>query len=259
MANLLKFDLYKLVKSKSTWIVFVSIMLVHVLYLVYYYDGGVRGSIAALTPSSGYLNAIDLLLPLFILLFVGKDFSSGYIKNIGSSVKKIYYILSKAVIIALSVFAMYIGMFLLEVVFNYSWGPGQFYTYDEVYSVGWYLAVWGGAMLNHIVGGFWIMLFYLLVRSRLAVGIVDILYYTGLQTILLDFLRSFLKLFQINEMESRIFMDHYFLYSMRCFFSTIHSTVEDLSVAVIRNVLVLAIYAIVFLAGSCFVFSKRKF
>ena len=114
-------------------------------------------------------------------------------------------------------------------------------------------------MLNHIVGGFWIMLFYLLVRSRLAVGIVDILYYTGLQTILLDFLRSFLKLFQINEMESRIFMDHYFLYSMRCFFSTIHSTVEDLSVAVIRNVLVLAIYAIVFLAGSCFVFSKRKF
>lgn len=43
MKNILKFDLYKLVKSKSTWIVFVGIMLVHVLYLVFYYDGGVRG------------------------------------------------------------------------------------------------------------------------------------------------------------------------------------------------------------------------
>lgn len=259
MKNILKFDLYKLVKSKSTWIVFVGIMLVHVLYLACYYSEGLRGNIAVLTPSIGYLNAVDLLLPLFVLLFVGKDFSKGYIKNIYSSVNKIYYILSKAVIIAISVFAMYIGMFLLEVVFNYIWGIGQIYTYNEVYSVGWYLAFWGGAMLNHIVSGFWIMLFYLLVRSRLAVGVVDILYYTGLQTILLDLLRSFLKLFQIKETESLMFMDRYFLYSMRYFFTTTYSTVETLRAAVIHNAGVLAIYAVVFLATSYLVFSKRKF
>ena len=259
MKNILKFDLYKLVKSKSTWIVFAVTMVFHAFLLAQYYSfGTMRGSVAVLS-SEIEVNAVSYLLPLFVLLFVGKDFSNGYIKNIYSSVNKIYYILSKAVVIALAAFAMYIGMFLLDIVFNFIWGLGQFYVYHRIYSIGWCLAVRAIALLLHIVGGFWIMFFYLLVRSRLAVFAVDMVYINGLQSVFLMLLTRLFVLFGIEEAKISRFFRNYFLYSMRGFYFTLYGTAEALSAAVIRNVWVLAIYAVVFLAGSCFVFSKRKF
>lgn len=259
MKNILKFDLYKLVKSKSTWIVFAVTMVFHAFLLAQYYNfGTMRGSVAVLSPEFE-VNAVSYLLPLFVLLFVGKDFSNGYIKNIYSSVNKIYYILSKAVVIALAAFAMYIGMFLLDIVFNNIWGLGQFYVYHHIYSVGWCLAVRAIALLHHIVGGFWIMLFYLIVRSRLAVFAVDMVYINGLQSVFLMLLTRLFALLGLEKVEISRFFSNYFLYSMRAFFSTTYGMVERLNDAAIRNVWVLAIYAIVFLATSCFVFSKRKF
>lgn len=253
MKNILKFDLYKLVKSKSTWIVLAATLAFHVTFLMTYYNfGSARGNFAVLNHNLE-VNAVSYLLPLFVLLFVGKDFSKGYIKNIYSSVNKIYYILSKAVIIVISVFTMYIGMFLLDIVFNYIWGAGAIYI-DDGHSLSWCLAYRGVALLTHIVSGLWIMLFYLLVRSRLAVFGIDMVYTNGVRYPFISLLVKFFCLFGAENNKVESFFQRYFLYGMR----------ENLFLGGGGTILghylwVLAIYAIVFLATSYLVFSKRKF
>lgn len=119
MLKQLRFDLYKIVKSKTIKIfLIVSAIACFVNPLVPVLEGGLlAGKWTMKTP---FFNAIEgrdpfliyELVLLFPLVFGLKDYSSGYIKNIYTNVNKFYYVLSKVICILLYAIILRIAYFL---------------------------------------------------------------------------------------------------------------------------------------------------
>ena len=96
MLKQLKFDFYKLVKSKTLlvfWILPILLLLVNPV-LSYVIQGGKSSVFDHLNSSS---SSLFLAIIVFAVLLTAKDFSSGYIKNVYSFSDKLCYILSKII------------------------------------------------------------------------------------------------------------------------------------------------------------------
>ena len=132
MLNQLKFDLYKLAKSK-TFLVFwiVPVLLVSVVPVLSYV---VRiGEMSVLSNIRDGSSSLFLAVIIFSVLFSTKDFSSGYIKNVYSFSNKLYYILSKVIYLFAFCLAYLVVEFLVDMIFNFCFGPGIIYNvaYDH--------------------------------------------------------------------------------------------------------------------------------
>ena len=75
-------------------------------------------------------------------MFVGADFSSGYIKNIYTGVKKTDFVLSKFVYVFLYCLAVYIINFLVFLLLTYVFGTKTFYSSIDLKS---------GILYKHII------------------------------------------------------------------------------------------------------------
>lgn len=109
MLKMLRFDFYKIFKSKALLSVFIVTLGLAILDPLILFDK----TDYSILPSLFYWNCLGFLPITFVVPFVSKDFSSKYIKNVYSSYSfadKIYYILSKVVYI----FAMCVIWFLLR-------------------------------------------------------------------------------------------------------------------------------------------------
>lgn len=117
MLKQMKFDFYKLVKSKTLlvfWILPILLILVNPV-LSYVIQGGKSSVFAELNSSS---SSLFLAIIVFAVLLTAKDFSSGYIKNIYSFSDKLCYILSKIIYFFAFCLIYLIAEFLINAFFN---------------------------------------------------------------------------------------------------------------------------------------------
>ncbi len=128
MLNCLKFDLYKVLKSKSIWWITIISLIVELAVFI--------SQFAIFNSQSGVLeyfvgktNNLDVLVILFTTLFVCKDFSNGYVKNFYTEIGKLKYVLSKCIVVVLYVFLYQLIFFLLTIVFVYLFGVGAFWGF----------------------------------------------------------------------------------------------------------------------------------
>ncbi len=126
MLNVLKSDLYRMVRMKSFYVMMIILFLFNIIQALIY-DG--ESFIYFLSSISGN---IPLLIGIFMAIFVSSDYKHGYIKNIAGIVpSKVYLIASKFIIVAIYLvilFAVYIfsGM-LLSVIF-----ADEGFIYDSI-------------------------------------------------------------------------------------------------------------------------------
>lgn len=112
MLNVLKSDLYRMVRMKSFYVMMIILFLFNILQVLIY-DG--ESATYFLSSISGN---IPLLIGIFMAIFVSSDYKYGYIKNIAGVVpSKVYLVVSKFIIAAIYLvilFALYIlsGMLL---------------------------------------------------------------------------------------------------------------------------------------------------
>lgn len=172
MINTLKYDLYKMVKSKSVWIIFGLFTLLEVFNLYYSYN---QYSIGEVFDSNTFrIAAMTFSIPIFAALFSGKDMSTGYIKNVYSSVGKFGYILSKVVIIAIFTLITFAFDFLLEIFFNYIMGEGI--MVDPQLPLGVYFANRVLMVWAYIGIGTFIMLLCMLIKNEYVVVVIYLVY-----------------------------------------------------------------------------------
>ena len=121
MKEIIKYDLYKMVKSRKMYFFYAFAFLVALITPV--------EKCALYHNEYSVLNLLDeerffiFIVPIFAVVFCVEDFSSGYIKNIFPSLNKVGYVISKAVCIFLfSVAYMLvsaIGFFITSLAFVY--------------------------------------------------------------------------------------------------------------------------------------------
>lgn len=117
MLNQLKFDFFKLVKSKTLLVFWILPLLLLLLEPVisYLIQGGKSSVFSELNSSSSNL---FLAIIVFSVLLTAKDFSSGYIKNIYSFSNMLCYILSKIIYFFAFCLIYLIAEFLINAFFN---------------------------------------------------------------------------------------------------------------------------------------------
>jgi len=143
MLKMLKFDFYKIIKSKMllVFLIVASCFAFINPIITYIINGYKLGStFNHIFSGSGILYLISWI---FIIPFAAKDFSSKYIKNIYPNFKKsdkFYYVLSKVFYIFIFCLIQTVLAFALEIIFNYIFGEKCIYnpiaddfTKEEVY------------------------------------------------------------------------------------------------------------------------------
>ncbi len=130
MFKMLKFDLYKIIKSKMLLVVFILSLCLILVYPIatYVINNNSESSVYGNLYSRQW--TLFSLLWVFVVPFVSKDFSSNYIKNLCPSYKKadrIYYILSKVIYIILFCLIYALLTLGIEIVFNYIFGAKCMY------------------------------------------------------------------------------------------------------------------------------------
>ena len=190
MVNTLKFDLYKMIKSKSVWIILGVSLLLEVLELYFSYRNYPIGEVFDNNTSRAAV--MSLSIPIFAAVFSGKDMSTGYIKNVYSSVGKFGYILSKVVVIVTYTLISSFCVLLLEIFFNYTMGEGI--MFDPALPVGAYFA--NRALLNwaYIGLGAFIMLIEMLVKKEYVVALIYVVYVTFVMNLFYQMLGSIFSL-----------------------------------------------------------------
>ncbi len=139
MLRQLRFDIYKILKSPIMWAVFaLSLSLIIALPIKCYteiYDFAEghfkpgNGSTTAMGCMTGYefYTYMALCVIFFVAFFVGKDYTSGYYKNIGYAINKTYYVLSKVVWIALFAVLWFLLYFLMNIIVCVAMGGSVYY------------------------------------------------------------------------------------------------------------------------------------
>lgn len=117
MLNLIKYDLYKMVKSRKLYFFYAFAFMVAFVSPVArcLYPNG-ETIIRLLSEET----MVFYIIPIFAVVFCVEDFSSGYIKNIFPSLNKVWYVISKA----LCIFLFYNAYLLIStlVFFMLNWG-----------------------------------------------------------------------------------------------------------------------------------------
>ena len=130
MLKQLKFDFYKILKSKTMlffWILPLLLLLLEPV-LFYVIQGEKLSVFAQLRSSSSNL---FLAVIVFSVLLCAKDISSGYIKNIYTFSNKLCYILSKVVYLFAFCLTYMIAEFLINTIFNVFTGVCMIYDVNK--------------------------------------------------------------------------------------------------------------------------------
>lgn len=130
MLKQLKFDFFKLVKSKTLlvfWILPLLLLLLNPV-LSYVINGGKSSVFDHLNASS---SSLFLAIIIFSVLLTAKDFSSGYIKNVYSFSDKLCYILSKIIYFFAFCLIYLIAEFLIDAFFNVVTGVCLIYDVER--------------------------------------------------------------------------------------------------------------------------------
>ncbi len=126
MLNCLRFDLFKLVKTKSIIIIVaISFLLDLVFSVLMKYKSLSNDVVFGLFEETGNLSC-ELLSQIVTILFVCKDFTSGYAKNFYTMFSKIKYVISKLIAILIFISTFLVAYFLLCILSIYIFGCAQF-------------------------------------------------------------------------------------------------------------------------------------
>ena len=135
MLNILKFDFYKLTHSKTLKYVFlVSILLCCVNPIIIIIQNNGHSVLSYMFS----INILELILLIFVPIFITIDFSNGFIKNNISYINKFYYVLSKIFYIGVYTLLMFIISFILTAFAILVINGGMLYnSYDSFPIGGW--------------------------------------------------------------------------------------------------------------------------
>lgn len=150
--NLLKFDLYKIIKAKSFYIVCAFAFLIEAANILFLYLNGAE----TVFPNAMHWTTGIYGVAIFTIVFVCKDFKSGYYKNIATDVNRFYYVLSKATVIAIVVVFIRAVIFLFDVLCCYCFGNRTFCAKNTGYVLSEYIAtmlldLWCLTMLGIVI------------------------------------------------------------------------------------------------------------
>lgn len=114
MLNVLRFDFYKLTRSKKLKVFYIiAAAALLIINLINYFTIDRKGTSVLGMMRFSYNVSCGVLIVFFVAFFVGEDFLSGYIKNIYANTNKLYYVLSKIIYIAAFCFALWIWIALV--------------------------------------------------------------------------------------------------------------------------------------------------
>ena len=197
MLKSIKFDLYKILKTKSILIItgislFIELS-VFILHFVINNYGHATGVIELLADQ---VNNLDVLVILFTILFVCKDFSSGYIKNFYNEVGKLEYVLSKFIVVSLYVILYQFIFFLMSLFFVYAFGERCFFYYMPYHTEA---DMWEAVRqaisvtISLVVVGFVTTFFCFLFKKEYIVLVVILPWMLFLQSIVIGIIRDILS------------------------------------------------------------------
>ena len=216
MLKMLKFDFYKIFKSKallSVFIVTLCLAFLDPLLFVLIYSGAY---LPFLEDLSQWL-FLDFFIFIFVVPFVCKDFSSKFIKNTYSTYSfadKIYYVLSKIVYI----FAMCVIWFLLRfashltIKFIYSAVSNSKFQFENIHhgaSVDIGLFKYFCMMINCFARGILCMFLCMLFKREYIVIVLMVLYWMFLTDLIYNALIS-----AMGEIEGWTFVKNFTIYGM---------------------------------------------
>lgn len=124
MLNSLNFDFYKITKSRNLRLFFNFAVILCFLNPVINYVAQKSGH--SVLWNLWFDNVPQLLVAVFSVLFVSMDFASGFIANVYRKSDKTTYVLSKIIYIFLFTVAVYLEIFLIDVIFDKIFSEGKF-------------------------------------------------------------------------------------------------------------------------------------
>ena len=134
MLKEIKFDFFKVFKSKSIIITLISTFLF--LCLTPIITHVVQQNNSSVT--NAYLgdSSATMCIIVFAIVFCGMDFDSGYLKNIYTNANKFWYVVSKALIILMYSLFVCVLMFVIHLIFVYAFGCRQIVMLPVDYGIG---------------------------------------------------------------------------------------------------------------------------
>ncbi len=253
MLKMLKFDFYKIFKSKMVLAFFIiTLCLVFVEPIMYYVPYENSGSVYLNLYNSG--TTLILISWIFIIPFVTKDFSSKFTKNLVpdySLSDRIFYVLSKFVyIVAFCVLYMLL-QFIVEIIFNYTLGEHCMHKYEYEYNYGFtvqdfYLRYFVYT-LNAIAAGTVLMFLCLLLKREYIVLIIIVPYLFYFNAMFYGIIESLaVKYFNAEKLFS---IDFYTVFGCE--------PGGDKGEPYGLKIVILLSYLALFIAGSILVFAKK--
>ncbi len=130
MLNVLKLDLYKILKSKTLYAFWILATLLIFLRPITTYVINQDKYVSVMSHLGGG-GEITLAVAVFACLFTCKDYSSGYIKNLYGNINVMEYTLSKVICIAFFCLTYMIIEFIIDSIFNFIFGVGIIYNLEQ--------------------------------------------------------------------------------------------------------------------------------
>lgn len=178
MLKQLKFDFYKILKSRALFVVWILMLLFCLVNPVMAIVQKSTDDVYSQLQASGAMIPVSII---FSVLLSAKDLSSGYIKNIYSFTNKLCYIVSKVVYIFSCCLIYALGEILFAVIGNYCFGSGVFYdasrySLGEIFPLGYFIADYMLEILNCTAIGVVCCFLCMLLKKEYIVLIIMLLY-----------------------------------------------------------------------------------
>lgn len=127
MLQEIKFDFYKIIKSRTLIFSLIISVLIVTFKVIYEY---LLAKNLGQRVLNGFMsnNTVFIAVTLFAVVFCTKDYSSTYIKNVYTNENKLKYTLSKMACLFVFVVVILLYAFVLELVFNFVFGGGVIYN-----------------------------------------------------------------------------------------------------------------------------------
>ena len=205
MLNILKYDFYKLTHSKKLKIFYiVAIAVLFVVDSISYISTGSNTYSVLSFMRFSYTTICCCSLVFFVPLFIGEDFSSGYIKNIYTNTSKICYVFSKLIYIIAFCVAMWLAEFIVFSLYVFIFGGKCFvsesdykyyvyYKYKEECCAAFLteiFSMFGIKLLGFIAVGTIMMFFTVLFKNDIIVACVGFAYSFFLSGVITNFLND---------------------------------------------------------------------
>lgn len=173
MLNILKYDFYKIVKSRKMYYFYIfAVFTIFLMILINFFLSESKPS-ASVMKLSCEIYMMLIVAPMFAALLAGLDFSNKYIKNVYTSVNKYLYILSKVIYLLLFSLAYVFLQILLNWIFGWLVCGGlEFLNEYEIETGGWkkyFLCIAEYYACGVACGSVSMMIVYLLKKSWLAI------------------------------------------------------------------------------------------